>query len=90
MTPEKLYNCCTNYEPPDWSQFDGLELGGCIDDDGVTEGGADRDDAEFFTVYGHLKVGGIEAITDCQTFDEGRAVMDYLSDLVGLPGEVFC
>jgi hypothetical protein len=73
MTDEILFNCCTGNRPPDWSQFDGLEVGGCITfkDEAsgreITEGGIGDDKAEFWTVYGHLKTGGVEAITDCAT-----------------------
>lgn len=59
-----LYNCCTHHAAPDWSQFVRLELGGCIDHDGQTDGGVAFDEAQFFSVYGRRDDGEAEAITD--------------------------
>ncbi|MDX0801727.1 hypothetical protein GOD37_22450 [Sinorhizobium medicae] len=73
MDNDTLFNCCTNYAAPDWSQFDWLEIGGCIsfEEDGetYTEGGFMASEAEFFTVYGHL----------------ADAVGEHLATLSGLP-----
>lgn len=84
-----LFNCCTNFEAPNWSDFDALEVGGCTSvtlDDGstITEGGADHDSAEFWTVYGRCTWGGCEAITDCPTYDAALEVAKRLSVLSGL------
>ncbi|KAB2666038.1 hypothetical protein DEA98_10110 [Brucella pseudogrignonensis] len=73
MTPERpdeLFNCCTDYKEPDWSQFTHLELAGCVNendpDAGETciNGNQPSQEAEFFTVYGRDKEGLAEAITD--------------------------
>lgn len=82
-----LFNCCTDNREPDWKQFDWLETGGCVEDkeEGITHGGIDDAEAEFWTVYAHLKVGGVEAITDCKTRAEVDAVAEQLSVLSKLP-----
>lgn len=92
-----LFNCCTDHAAPNWSQYYALELGGCIEakctvtSDTWTEGGYHRSDAEFFTVYGHLKEGGCEAITDWHgSFDEAVCTAEELARLSGLPLEVRC
>lgn len=102
MTPDKLFNCRTDHAAPYWSQFDALEIGGCCDvADGsggpgtneaetYIEGGYDRGEAEFFTVYGHIPGEGVEAITDCSTFLDAEAVAAELSRLSGLPVNVMC
>jgi hypothetical protein len=96
MDNRTLFNCCTNAAEPDWSQFNWLELGGCVDvsdpyeDETCIEGGYRADEAEFFTVYGHLKGGGCEAITDCDTFAEAEVVARYLSSLSGLILAINC
>lgn len=96
MADLKLFNCCHKAEEPDWSDFDALEVGGCIveeeegSDETFTIGGIARDEAQFFTVYGHLKVGGVEAITDCDTFDEVIEVANILAERTGFPVHVCC
>ncbi|WP_296084135.1 hypothetical protein [uncultured Agrobacterium sp.] len=94
MSPDILFNCCTGNAEPDWSLFDAIELGGCImdtDDDGYVTGGIDRENAEFFTAYGHLKEGGCEAITDWHgSFDEAVATAQELSRISGLPLHIHC
>lgn len=102
MTDSDLFNCCTNGAAPDWSQFDALEIGGCInaaDDEekarGETfiEGGHARAEAEFFTVYGHFRRDrgeGVEALTDCDTYEQAEAAAAELSRLSGLPINVLC
>jgi hypothetical protein len=90
MDNATLFNCCTDHAAPDWSQFSWLETGGCTterDDKGNewTNGGESDDVAEFWTVYGRLKEGGCEAITDCNTRAEVDAVALKLSELSGLP-----
>lgn len=93
MNPDILYNCCTNHAPPDWSLFSWLETGGCTTErnsetgDEWTNGGESDDVAEFWTVYGRLKEGGCEAITDCKTRADVDAVAFQLSQLSGLPIE---
>ena len=96
FSPEELFNCCAALEAPDWSRFTNLELGGCIDaagegtDGTCIEGGKSRDDAEFFTIYGHLKEGGCEAVTDCDDFERAQRIAAHLRSLCGLTLEIHC
>ena len=46
--------------------------------------GVDDSEAEFWTVYGHLKEGGCEAITDCATLGLLHEVSHELSLISGL------
>jgi hypothetical protein len=90
MADDTLFNCCTGNEPPDWSQFSWLEIGGCTterNEDGEewVNGGESDDVAEFWTVYGRLKEGGCEAITDCATRAAVDDVAGQLTKLSGLP-----
>jgi hypothetical protein len=89
MNPARLFNCCAGHAAPDWSQFDRLEVGGCVRDpeiDGFTIGGAPASAAEFFTVYGRFKEpdGTWDAITDADNALEALAVAAELSTLSGL------
>lgn len=87
--PQALYNCCTDFTPPNWGDFTALEIGGCtqtVEDDGstVTEGGASDSEAQFWTVYGRCKWGGCDAITDCATraaADDAAAELSRISSL---------
>lgn len=94
MENDVLFNCCTNAEEPDWSRFDGIELGGCEmdpEEDGVVNGGIDREQAEFFCVYGHLKEGGCEAITDWHgSFEEAVGIAAELARISGHPMSIVC
>ena len=91
-----LFNCCTDYAEPEWTRFDALELGGCCDasdcpEDGTfIESGYERSEAEFFTVYGHLKHGGAEAITDITGFEKALEIIGHLSVKSGLHFAVYC
>lgn len=109
LTPETraiLFNCCTNNEEPDWSQFDGFEIHPCrterlptaklvlglarpgqSDDEYVEDYTAqcEPEDAEFWGVYGHLKEGGIDAITDCNSEELAEWVVAFLAQRSGLP-----
>lgn len=96
MGPKILFNCCENYSEPDWTQFTNLELGGCIDaaeegsNDTVTEGGIDRHNAQFFSIYGRLVEGGCDVITDCLKFEDAECIGRELQKLSGLPLEIVC
>jgi hypothetical protein len=85
-----LFNCCTDYVAPDWTQFAWLETGGCATEtnsdtgDTWTNGGIADSEAEFWTVYGRLKEGGCEAITDCPTRESVDAIAQHLAALSGL------
>lgn len=96
FAPSELFNCCTDYAEPDWRMFNALEIGGCVSvvEEGTNEtsivGGMSRDEAEFFTVYGHLIAGGCEAITDCETLELAQSIGAHLSQLSGLTAETYC
>lgn len=94
MDAAKLFNCCTNHAEPDWTQYDGLELGGCITvreaGEEWTEGGQLAADADFFTVYGRFRGGGCEAITDINTLDDANVIAQALATRSALPLAVFC
>lgn len=99
---DKLFNCCTDYAEPEWTRFDALELHGCVNvADGLggpgtgesetyVESGYSRAEAELFTISGHLKEGGAEAITDCLTFETAEEVAAELSRRSSLPVSIFC
>lgn len=95
FTNDQLFNCCTAYEEPKWTDFTALELGACRTEhydngDTFTIGGQDRDKAEFFTVYARDHEGLAEAITDIPKFFGGCLVMAELSRISGLPASVVC
>lgn len=91
-----LFNCCTNNEAPDWKLFDAIEIGGCRNDadEGADDtcicGGYSADEAEFFTVYGHLIEGGVDAITDASTFEEAQAIATLFAKQNGFEIVVTC
>lgn len=99
---DRLFNCCTDHTEPDWTQFDALELHGCVNvADGLggpttgesetyIESGYSRAEAELFTISGHLKEGGAEAITDCLTFEDAQAVAAELASRSGLTVSIYC
>ena len=91
-----MFNCCTNHEAPDWKSFDAIEIGGCRNDadEGAEDtcicGGYAANEAEFFTVYGHLIEGGVEAITDASTFEGARKIATYLASRYGFQINIIC
>jgi len=80
-----LFNCWHREEQPDWSDYCGLEIGGCRLRGDTVEGFHDADTAEFFTVYGRNRENLAEAITDCPTLDHARRVCALLAHMSGLP-----
>ena len=82
-----MFNCCPNYQSPDWSQFDGLEISACYDDGhGTSEPMVDEHEAAFFTVYGHFAPcsetgGGVEALTDVSTRRLAQRVAERMIEL---------
>jgi len=76
-----LYNNCTNFEPPNWADYDDFEVEACYTDPvcQCVEPILDANElhlAEFWTVYGHLHDGGVEAITDTTTEALAWAIVD--------------
>ncbi|WP_339028982.1 hypothetical protein WI604_30385 [Bradyrhizobium symbiodeficiens] len=80
-----LFNCYDDNVEPEWSSFIALEIGGCIDQDGITHGGISDDLAQFWTVYGRCTWGGAEAISDCGSRELAVAVASELSRRSNLP-----
>lgn len=84
-----LFNCCTGGQAPDWTQYDALETQAVKEvklekkEDSFCEPCA-ISEATFFTVYAHLKEGGVECITDCDTIEDVREAAKKLSALSGL------
>ena len=88
VTAARLFNCQPDNAAPDWSAYATLQLGGCIDHDGETEGLVSHDKADFFTVYGIDADGIADAITDTPTtatLANARTLAGDLSALSGLP-----
>lgn len=86
MNPARLFKY-SYHKAPDWSQFDSLELGGCVRDhemEGFIYGGAPATKATFFTVYGRFKDpdGTCEAITDADSAVEALAVAAEVAGMV--------
>lgn len=81
-----LYNCCTNFAEPDWSQFAYLELAGCAEEDDMVEGLQEFDDSKFLTVYGRRKDGEAEAITDIPAITDAGQVLRVLTALTAKSG----
>lgn len=95
FTSAQLFNCCTAYAEPKWTDFTALELGGCrseVDETGdeYTSGCLQREEAEFFTVYARDHEGLAEAITDIPQFFAGCLIMAELSRISGLPASAVC
>ena len=67
---ETLFNCCAGALPPDWAQFDAIEVNPVrVDPDGLADclSYDERHEATVWTVYGHCVAGGVEALTDVST-----------------------
>jgi hypothetical protein len=76
-----LYNCCKDFKPPNWTDFDWFEVQPLmwIPEHDCLEPIVDDSEAhlvQFWTVYGHLHEGGVECITDCHTMKQAMAVAD--------------
>ena len=89
-----MFNCCTNFEVPVWSQFDGLEIAPVRDDGNGTSEPSDDYEATFYTVYGHFSKdssvgGGVEAITDVSTRKLADTVARTMVQLASEQGVTF-
>lgn len=85
---DTLYNCCPGHREPDWGQFVGLEIECCatVFADGYawTER-VPLHEAECFTVFGHLRRGGCEALTDVTTRELAHQIAAIFSEKIGTP-----
>jgi hypothetical protein len=80
-----------------WEQFDAIELqtvateGVRVEDKEVVWPILNREDITdnvrfvAYTVYGHLKIGGVEALADCPTVEIARVLAATISRATGLP-----
>lgn len=84
-----LYNNCPDFAEPDWSQYDGLEINCCATDQGEIVETCPLHEAEFFTVYAHLKSGGVEAITDVSTRKLAHAIAAMFAERIAMARPVF-
>lgn len=85
------YNCCPGDQEPDWSLYSHLELDGCVEGEGETIGQINRDDAEFFTIYGRFIKGGCEAITDVvDDYHVAERVAEEHAHRAKLPLNIYC
>lgn len=65
--------------------YDGVEVAGCVyTEDGDTERVDDAADAQFFSVYLHLRSGGVEAVADLRTFEQASRLADALRGCLDL------
>ena len=73
-----LYNCCTDRKPPNWSQFDGFEIAPLewLPEHECYEQTEDIHLAEIWSVFGHLREGGVECITDCNTQKQAEDIAE--------------
>lgn len=99
FTNEQLFSCCENNEAPNWANYEGLILGGCVECVSNPEappetqekeilGGQDREDAQFFTIYGWNE--GSRAITDIDDLDQAISILQHLSETSGLEYWINC
>ncbi len=82
---ETLYNCCQYMEPPDWSEYDLLDIRP-VHETASHDGSyceplaiADMHLADFWTVYARHRNATWEAITDVSTRRLAQEVAGILS-----------
>lgn len=94
FTPADLFNCWSggvSPTPEEVAAWDWLEVRGVCNvsetEDETWFETCDDADAEMWSVYGRLKVGGCECITDGPEGDQAAAiaVAEHLGRLWGLP-----
>ena len=80
-TGSGLYNCCKNFSPPKWADYDGFEIQPLmwLQEHNCMETILDKESIhlmQFWTVYGHLYAGGVECITDCNTRKQAISIVN--------------
>ncbi len=87
-TNETLFNCCPDNRAPDWNLYDDFEIEAVnMDSDGSCTPCFDTGaPVTFWTVYAHLKEGGVHAISDVSTERLARAVESRLRKISGIKG----
>lgn len=85
--PSVLYSCRPNHAPPDWSQYDDCEVlpikiyqheGREIHEN--MEGHSKSEivrDVSYWCVFGHLREGGIDSITDTLRYVDAVRIADH-------------
>ena len=73
-----------------FQKFDNYEMGACAllnptDPTQFDRCDADDPDIAFWSVYGHLKTGGLECISDHETFEEAKEFMETLPPMWRTP-----
>ncbi|GAA0206799.1 hypothetical protein QOZ96_003320 [Brevundimonas nasdae] len=82
----RLFGCCTDLAPPDWSDFTHLFLSAvCETDEGCTSGQT-LANAQFFSVYGVNLYGEVEVITDTPDGATLTEAWDLANDLGSISG----
>ena len=71
-------------------EFDNYEIGPCVlldptDPTRFDRCEADDPDIGFWSVYGHLRTGGIDCISDHETYDEAKEFMETLPPRSRIP-----
>jgi len=82
--PATIFNGCAGGLEPSWQLFDDFEIHPCRTDDDATEQ-CEPEEAQFWTVYGHMKTGGIDALHDSPTEADAYRILDIYKRLSGLP-----
>ncbi|ARC95076.1 hypothetical protein B6A42_27035 (plasmid) [Vibrio coralliilyticus] len=84
------WNCLPASRTPDWKEYDAIEMMPCTDDSAdldetcltshlLSEVDEDRlhvdgEKIVCWTVFGHLRTGGIEDLHDCETEEQAKAL----------------
>jgi len=73
-----------------FQNFDNYEIGACVllnpsDPTRFDRCDADNPDIAFWSVFGHLKTGGLECISDHETYDEAIEFMETLPPMPHTP-----
>lgn len=93
FTDSELYNCWTGGTGPtseELRRYDALEVNACRDvseeeDEGTWYEKCDPADAEIWSVYLHLKTGGVDCLTDCATRERATDIANHLGTKWSMP-----
>ena len=83
---DTLWNCCPNFEEPkDLNVYDFIEIQpvALIDGHpGCCEPCDHNHEASFWSVYGHLKTGGVNCFTDVSTHKFAESVGEIIQNKI--------
>jgi hypothetical protein len=82
--PKTLYNCCQGFRP-DMTAYNAFEIWPMRDAGHLSSEPCPAAEAEFWCVFGHLREGGIEAITDTGTREEAQEIAAHFMTDTGYP-----